>query len=84
MRQLGSMCACHSTTRAENFSIAPASVAVQCQPLKMARKPTGTRAPITGETMIFEEKPENETRWKYSAMGSASAICTTVEMTAIS
>ena len=35
--------------------------------------PTGTSAPISGVTIRFEEKPENDTRWKYSAIGSASA-----------
>src|SRR5580658_436652 len=84
MRQLGSSFACQFTTRAEKLSIPEARAAGQCQPVKIAKKPTGTSAPMRGVTIRFEEKPEKETRWKYSAMGRASPICTTVEITASS
>ena len=42
----------------------PAILAIHCQPVKTARNPTGTTAPISGTTKALAESPENPSRWK--------------------
>ena len=62
IRQFGSRLAWNQTTFCESHNKRPATLAIQCQPVNTARKPTGTTAPISGTTKAFAESPEKPRR----------------------